>query len=1005
MSNHTTDSGSCHTILTAAQAYSTRGWVVHRLSSPKSTGKSAGKRPLDKDWQHATAPPTDDQLNKWFANSNQRALNLGLVCGEASGVTVIDLDRQIYADIFTSARTLRSARTPTRSHVYFKYNPRLEASKHHNLGIEVLSNGNNAVLPPSTHASGDTYQWIDPEIPLAEMPEEIETKLRNLFKREDELKARTRQCRPCFARLLKKDVREATDFNGAEGRELMVAWGTDLKAAGATLADCEMWAKIVYGDKFDQAITITEWRNLNSKRTWRCETVSNTLGGLIECDCAHCKWHNTPAAPTLHSPPPPEHTIFSKEDTYLQIIKEILKNKGENRRQFTKIFKMVRAEFANNRTPSYSNLIGTVSDYSKHSIAQQKSRLKQLGVIDDNGLFTEAFYNEYEHEHHKIAAKRDELVATKHDSEFFEDHIVEAEYDYENTMDVIRATPTVKYKLPECPPQKIDYFNATTIQIIKMNHVGGNPVIQLPLSYHYRCGACGGATDLSFDVKSVPCTTEGCKGGSMTRVKSQDTIRPAFASRVVTDDLNSISIISLTEIPQGEFIGAVFLCRNKSDYYLFMIATEELDPTNSTVDISPHRHAIWQIIDLIDQQHEDRIGKHIHGMDWYKAAILLAYLANCKNRVSTNCLIIGDPGVGKTATPRLYMATLTPQQKVIDAMQLTGPGLHGSMTQIKIGDTTINVPEAGLLVRHRLVVIDELLENRNSLLPQLKSALVSSTISREVAGNRTQTPKYATAIATSNPPSNVRAEQIRWMDSWLQLNRNEHFEYFAHPARANMADEWTLRGLDWRSGQPLADMDRYPLTFYVRDPSNDIVDYDLGGEDNEIDNLKLTKLLYDSDINEYFSFCGRLKVDWQPHTDKIIKLAQEVRKTDTIHSKKRLGQNVTLMLQLSAQINGRTTLTDEDFDFVRELASKTCEWIAVDDLIHDTTTKPRPIQDWTIKSIMVETRKYMKEFEGSSRYYHTTRGYNLIIARLEDMGAPVSLIDSTIERYRQNPNQ
>lgn len=280
-------------IVTAAAKYAARGWVVHRLTSPKAKGGSPGKRPVDTGWQTVTKPPTTQKLTAWFGNNNPKGYNIGLLCGEASGVTVIDLDRMIYAGIFDGINTLRSARTTGRCHVYFKYNQRLPASKHHNLGIEVLATGNNAVMPPSTHASGDVYAWVDPEAPLATMPEEIELKLTNLFEREKGLNALVKKCRPCFKRLFEKKVREATDFHGAEGRELMVAWGADLKAAGATIADAEMWSKIIYGDDNDHAKTVREWRNIDSSKTWKCETVAAKLGGVIECDCAGCKWKAT----------------------------------------------------------------------------------------------------------------------------------------------------------------------------------------------------------------------------------------------------------------------------------------------------------------------------------------------------------------------------------------------------------------------------------------------------------------------------------------------------------------------------------------------------------------------------------------------------------------------------------------------------------------------------------------------------------------------------------------
>jgi len=285
----------------AALGYSNRGWITHRVQPPKQGVKKSGKAPIDNGWQKVTTPPTEDRLKQWFGNGDPNNYNIGLLCGERSGVTVIDLDRMIYADIFNNVKTLRSSRTTGRGHVFFKYHPRFPASTHHNLGIEVLSTGNNAILPPSIHESGDVYKWNDPDAPLLEMPKEIETALINLFKREKELNQLIRKCRPCFSRLWKKEIREVTDFHGAEGRELMVAWGADMKAAGATLSDAEMWGKIIYGDGFDAAKTITEWRNIDEKKTWRCETVAEKLGNVIECKCEGCRW-NAPKTSTQETP-------------------------------------------------------------------------------------------------------------------------------------------------------------------------------------------------------------------------------------------------------------------------------------------------------------------------------------------------------------------------------------------------------------------------------------------------------------------------------------------------------------------------------------------------------------------------------------------------------------------------------------------------------------------------------------------------------------------------------
>ncbi|MEA3471082.1 MAG: hypothetical protein U9R24_05155, partial [Thermodesulfobacteriota bacterium] len=505
-----------------------------------------------------------------------------------------------------------------------------------------------------------------------------------------------------------------------------------------------------------------------------------------------------------------ERSLTHMNESTQQIIEEMFVIwDGSKVRKNTVFIKMLISALSETEYPSFDDVWNqSKHPYTESTKKQNRSWIKRSGWLDGE-VFGARFWDEYQRRWTEKNKNKERMTALKNEAILRHSYTVERGYDYENTMDVLRVNPHVEYNLPTLTVKKLDHFDTHGVQILKMNHVGGNPVVQLPLSFHYRCGKCGNEADLPYEVKKVPCNDPDC-GGSMVRIKSQDVIRPAFASRVITDDLNSISIISLTEIPQGEFIGAVFLCRNKSDYYLFMIATEEIEPSSSTVAIQPGRHAIWQLIDQIDEQHEERLGKYIHGMEWYKAAILLAYLANCKGRVSTNCLIVGDPGVGKTSTPRFYIATLTPQQKVIDAMQLTGPGLHGSMAQIKIGDTTVNVPEAGFLVRNRFVVIDELFENRNVLMPQLKSALMSSTISREVAGNRTQTPKYATAIATSNKIPAVVREQVKWMSTWLDGDE-QGLSFSEHPAQDAMIDEWTSRGLEWRTGQTLADMDRYPL--------------------------------------------------------------------------------------------------------------------------------------------------------------------------------------------------
>ena len=172
----------------------------------------------------------------------------------------------------------------------------------------------------------------------------------------------------------------------------------------------------------------------------------------------------------------------------------------------------------------------------------------------------------------------------------------------------------------------------------------------------------------------------------------------------------------------------------------------------------------------------------------------------------------------------------------------------------------------------------------------------------------------------------------------------------------------------------------------------------------KIDDITLSKLFYNQSLHDYFMLCGGIQVDYESHIDRILDFTEEIRKHDVIHSD-RIGQDVTLMLQLSAQINGRAELTNEDFEFVRELWLKTCEWIDVENLAYNTPGGSRAPPEWTIQSIKKEIYIQMGEFVGSQKYYGTNRGYVRIADNLCERGADWGLVDHTITKYRESANQ
>lgn len=259
------------------------GFVVHPLSSPQDKGNSPGKRPLISKWQDLERTPEniEDYIKK--------GCNLGLQCGRRSNVIVIDFDHELFTDFIFNGfelKTLMSGRTNGRGHVYFAYTEDIKASKHHDLGIEILSDGSNAVLPPSVHNSGDVYKWKGAAAPLMMMPVALIDNLNKLFKTEAELKQYLSKCRHCF----RDAIKNKPNVHGAEGREYMLALCTDLKAAGAGEEHIKIFSRIMYGPDYNEERTLTEWRNIDKNKTWRCEKIKEKLPSYIDLlECEKCE--------------------------------------------------------------------------------------------------------------------------------------------------------------------------------------------------------------------------------------------------------------------------------------------------------------------------------------------------------------------------------------------------------------------------------------------------------------------------------------------------------------------------------------------------------------------------------------------------------------------------------------------------------------------------------------------------------------------------------------------
>lgn len=706
---------------------------------------------------------------------------------------------------------------------------------------------------------------------------------------------------------------------------------------------------------------------------------------------------------------------FSDEKRFLKITKEMLVAKGIKNRSFKEIFKLLRLQWLNySKTPHFDDIFLKSSKYKEKSKIVMRSNLKSIGFLDSDWRFTSQSFDEYVRLHDAHTHSKREVACAKQDVTINPDVYIDPILEYHSTMEMIRENPTdVLFHFPKHLQDSagtLDYNNTDSMQIIKLHHVGGNPRTPIPLTYFYSC-VCGNTSELTYNQKDIFCDEESC-GRKMKRVPSKDVFLAGYASQVIADDFNNIPILSMVPIPVGEFNASVFLRRNSTGYYLFMLTIEDIVIKSSDIEINGNEHAIWQLIRYIDDIHEQRLGKHIHGVDWYKASILLSYLANMQRYTSMNVFAFGKGGTGKTSVIRFYLSTLTRQFKLQDALTLSSAGLYGSSSMIKVGDSVVTIPEAGFLSRYDMVGLDEAYLKGVRILPELRSLLRSPTINKEVAGNRTSMPKNACVIGTSNPVMGVLIAQSRWMDSWLRDWKHKQFDDgfdqvvtddIKQLAHAHMIEEWISRDLDWHTGQPFPDLDRWMILFFIKKNDARLKTHHLSPDDLKIDDLQMSKMFYDQSVHDYFAFCSSIQVDYEGISEKILDFIEEIRAHDKIHSD-RIGADIALVLTLSAQINGRSEINESDFDFVRELWGKTCRWVDVSELSYDGDSSYIG-SDWTTESIKKHVHITMMSYKPSTKHYMTDRGFSLVCDELEKLGADRELVEFVVVKYRENPNQ
>ncbi len=170
-------------MLDAAVAYARRGWAVFPVHSPTRRGCSCGRGDCDSPGKHPrptsglTAATTDLQtIEAWWWR--WPTANIAVVVPD--GHFVVDLDPRHGSDDTMVAlglpETLTTITGGGGEHRWYVH-PGGDLRQGANVlgpGVDTRMPGRGYVLlPPSRHSSGRPYRWLDPEVPVASLPEAV----------------------------------------------------------------------------------------------------------------------------------------------------------------------------------------------------------------------------------------------------------------------------------------------------------------------------------------------------------------------------------------------------------------------------------------------------------------------------------------------------------------------------------------------------------------------------------------------------------------------------------------------------------------------------------------------------------------------------------------------------------------------------------------------------------------------------------------------------------------
>ena len=653
----------------------------------------------------------------------------------------------------------------------------------------------------------------------------------------------------------------------------------------------------------------------------------------------------------------PKYQFYLSEDIFHNVAREMMActSKKFNARSL----ELLRQALRKKRNPTLDDVF-TGCEYTTKTVANRKTDFRATVYFDADGTLNDLFHREYFRRAEMVAELQVEAKDVLLDAALTDEAYVNQYFSFQDVLSILRKNRKIQFKFPDIEPDCVDDLDhlEPTVQYVELSHISTGVKHPFHVDFFYKCPACAKVIRSPNMLKNNKCTGHDCDG-KMVRDQTRDMVVDTYVSQVLYKN-NPLPVISLVPLPDGEFKTAMIMCRDNKNtkYFGFILAIKRREYEESALELPRKNHAVWELVDAIDRLHEERLGTMIRGLDYPKAAFLMAAIANFSKYPSENILFAGRAGTGKTIVPFLYIHTLSLHGKVQESSGTSVPGMVGSSITIDVNGQRVMVQEPGLMAKHEFVLVDELYDQKEQFLKNLKTNLLAMELNKNMAGVKINALKKATVFATANIDTSMNTKYQARFDELLRIYLANPQEYagtsrYAERAiaslpgcmdpgiiiRETIKHEYFAWGKNWVDGRDLPDVDRFSLIFYMGSYDVDPGDKEFTMDDmSNVDYYKpsglMHELIYSQEIRDYIQMCAMIKVKvTEKDMQKACDMANRIYYRDFIHSESRFINTLKRMLNYSAQFNCRDYLTQEDFDFVEELLLHTCNWFEPEDLV------------------------------------------------------------------------